>query len=308
MLEIKKNLCPKEKHSVKCPFAMQPTRIVIHNTANDATAANEIAYMVSNNKETSFHFAVDDKEIVQGIELNRNAWHANDGKGKGNLEGIAIEICYSKSGGERFEKAQRNAAELTAKLLKDYGWGIERVTKHQDYSGKNCPHRTLEYGWENFLNLVRGFIGEEVTEAAPDVIYAAHIKGGKWLEDVTNYNDKNADGYAGITGKAIDGIRARLTRGNIVYRVHLIGDINYLDWVRNLEAAQNGYAGIYGRSIDGVQMFLEGVSGYAVEYRVAPVGKSYLAWVRNHDDNSPDGYAGIYGKEFDRIQIRVVKI
>ena len=62
----------------------------------------EITYMTNNDYETSFHYAVDDKEIVQGIEENRNGWHASDGNGKGNREGIAIEICYSLSGGERF--------------------------------------------------------------------------------------------------------------------------------------------------------------------------------------------------------------
>ncbi|MGN0451136.1 MAG: N-acetylmuramoyl-L-alanine amidase, partial [Acutalibacteraceae bacterium] len=66
MVEIRKVECPSDKVKIKCPYAMTPTRIVIHNTANDASAANEIAYMLSNNKETSFHFAVDDKEIVQG--------------------------------------------------------------------------------------------------------------------------------------------------------------------------------------------------------------------------------------------------
>lgn len=166
MVEIIKIECPSDKVKIKCPYAMTPTRIVIHNTANDASAANEISYMLSNSKETSFHFAVDDKEIVQGIELNRNAWHATDGNGKGNREGIAIEICYSKSGGERFEAAQKNAAELTAKLLADYGWGIDKVTKHQDYSGKHCPHRTLDdYGWDYFLNLVKSYMGAEATPA-----------------------------------------------------------------------------------------------------------------------------------------------
>ena len=160
MVEIRKVECPSDKVKIKCPYAMTPTRIVIHNTANDAPAENEIAYMHRNNMETSFHFAVDDKEAVQGIELNRNAWHASDGNGKGNREGIAIEICYSKSGGERWLKALDNAAELTAKLLKDYGWGIDRVTKHQDYGNhKHCPHRILdEYGWDNFLSLVKKYL------------------------------------------------------------------------------------------------------------------------------------------------------
>lgn len=51
--------------------------------------------MIGNNNEVSFHYAVDDVEVVQGIPENRNAWHAGDkGNGKGNREGIAIEICY----------------------------------------------------------------------------------------------------------------------------------------------------------------------------------------------------------------------
>ena len=92
MVEIRKVECPSDKVKIKCPYAMTPTRIVIHNTANDASAENEIAYMHRNSNQTSFHFAVDDKEIVQGIDLNRNAWHASDGNGKGNREGMEEEI------------------------------------------------------------------------------------------------------------------------------------------------------------------------------------------------------------------------
>ena len=155
MVPIKQNLISKDKYDIKCPFTRTPTRIVIHNTANDASAANEISYMRKNNYEVSFHYAADDKEIVQGIPENRNAWASGDGRGKGNMEGIHIEICYSKSGGARFDKAEKNAAELTASLLKKYGWGIDRVTKHQDYDGKYCPHRTLDRGWTRFLNMVK---------------------------------------------------------------------------------------------------------------------------------------------------------
>ena len=77
MVNIIKKLVPKSKYGIKCPYEMTPTRIVVHNTANDATARNEIAYMTNNDYETSFHYAVDDKEIVQGIEENRNGWHAS---------------------------------------------------------------------------------------------------------------------------------------------------------------------------------------------------------------------------------------
>lgn len=154
-MNIVKNLVPKSKYSIKCPYEMQPTRIVVHNTANDASAQNEIAYMIRNNNETSYHYAVDDKEAVQGIPENRNAWHASDGNGKGNREGIGIEICYSLSGGSKFIKAEQNAAKLIAQILKRYGWGIDKVTKHQDYTNKYCPHRTLDMGWERFLNMIK---------------------------------------------------------------------------------------------------------------------------------------------------------
>ena len=158
---------------------MTPTRIVVHNTANDASAQNEIAYMRRNTNTVSFHYAVDDKEVVQGIEENRNSWNAGDGsKGKGNREGISIEICYSKSGGERFIKAEENAVELIVDILKRYGWGIDRVTKHQDYNGKNCPHRTLDLGWDRFLKMIDAKLNpvekKSVTEVAKEVI------SGKW--------------------------------------------------------------------------------------------------------------------------------
>mgnify|MGYP000111710563 CR=1 FL=1 len=155
-MNIIKNLVSSSKYNVKCPYSMDAQFIVVHNTANDASAANEVAYMISNNNKVSFHYAVDDKQIVQGIPENRNAWHAGDGgSGKGNRYGLSIEICYSKSGGSRFIEAEKLAAKFIASKLKEKGWGIDKVTKHQDYSGKYCPHRTLDMGWQRFLNMVK---------------------------------------------------------------------------------------------------------------------------------------------------------
>lgn len=156
---------PGAKYGVKCPYTMTPEFIVIHNTANDASAENEIRYMQSNDNTVSFHFAVDDREAVLGVPLNRNTWNAGDGaSGRGNRRGISIEICYSKSGGARFDTAERNAAMLCAELMARYGWGIDAIKKHQDFSGKRCPHRTLDLGWERFINLVR----DAVANSRPD--------------------------------------------------------------------------------------------------------------------------------------------
>lgn len=160
-MNINQNFVSESKYGIKCPYTMNPEFIVVHNTANDASASNEIAYMIRNDNEVSFHFAIDDKEIWQGIPLNRNAWHAGDGEeGVGNRKGISIEICYSKNGGERFDAAEILTAKFIAHLLKERGWGIEKVTKHKDYSGKNCPHRTIKRGWDRFLKMIQAELDE----------------------------------------------------------------------------------------------------------------------------------------------------
>lgn len=161
-MKITKVNCPKNKYNIKCPYEMKPEFIIVHNTYNDASAMSEVSYMLGNNNKTSFHSAVDDTRVVQGIDFNRNTWNAGDGgNGKGNRKGIAIEICYSKSGGEKFEKAEKLAAEYIASLLKQYGWGIDKVKKHQDFSGKYCPHRTLDLGWDRFIKLVKSYLDVE---------------------------------------------------------------------------------------------------------------------------------------------------
>ena len=315
MVNIVKKIVPESKYNLKCPYKMTPEFVVIHNTANDASAQNEISYMTRNDKETSFHYAVDEKEIIQGIEENRNAWHAGDGNGPGNRKGIAIEICWSKSGGEKFVKAEQNAAELAASILKRYGWGIDKLTKHQDYSGKYCPHRTLDMGWDRFKAMVQEYLdGDSEAEAtAPvtptdtNVDVFCCVRAGRrwWYPEVKNLTD-----FAGVIGKAITDIAIRVTRGSVKYRVHVKGG-NWLPWVTgyDLSDAANGYAG-NGREIDAVEVYYYTPSDIRpvkkAKYRVSPVKGDYYPWqYDNETTNGQDGYAGVFGKSFDRFQIVV---
>ena len=168
MATLRQLLVSESKFNIKCPYTMVAEGYCVHNTYNDASAENEANYMRNNDKKVSFHYVVDDKEVIQCIPENRNAFHAGDGAGgNGNRKYIAVEICYSKSGGEKFTKAEKNAAEFIAKGLKANGWGIDKVKKHQDFSGKYCPHRTLDLGWERFLNLIRGYLGQSTVPTPP---------------------------------------------------------------------------------------------------------------------------------------------
>lgn len=166
---FKQNLLPARKYLIKSPYSMTPQFITVHNTANDASAENEIKYMLTNGNQVSYHVAVDDKNVIQAIPFNRNAWHCGDGQGNGNLKSIGVEICYSKSGGVRYAVAEENAVQYIASLLKQYGWGVERVRKHQDWNGKYCPHRILDEGrWSSFLKRIESALNANTESAGKD--------------------------------------------------------------------------------------------------------------------------------------------
>ncbi|ARO21421.1 N-acetylmuramoyl-L-alanine amidase (plasmid) [Bacillus tropicus] len=166
-ISVKQNLVATSKYPIKCPYSMKAEYITVHNTYNDAPAKNEVNYMIGNNNEVSFHFAVDDIEVIQGIPVDRNAWHCGDGGGNGNRKSIGVEICYSLSGGSRYTKAEALAIKFVAQLLRERGWGIDRVRTHKSWTEigvkngnsrtvKNCPHRILDEGrWNSFLAAVQ---------------------------------------------------------------------------------------------------------------------------------------------------------
>lgn len=312
-MEITKVNCPANKINIKCPFSMNPEYITVHNTANDASAMAEISYMLGNNNETSFHYAIDDYRIVQGIDTNRNAWHASDGNGTGNRKSIGIEICYSKSGGERFLQAERNAAWFIAQLLKERGWGMDRVKRHYDWAPnkKYCPHRTMDMGWDRFLNMVREHLGQPavpVTPAQPknpgftgDITYQAYDNAkGIWLPEVINTRD-----FVGNYGHDMGGLRAKCLNGYIHIQAHILGgdwlpEINSGAYATNDKNNGNSYSGIYGKAIDGFRIWSD--QGY-VSYRAHLKGGGWLEWVHKAD-NTSSGYAGIYGRAIDGIQMK----
>ena len=207
MYVFKQNLVASENYSIKCPYSMTAEFIVVHNTANDATAQNEVAYMIGNKNQVSFHYAIDDQEVVQGLPINRNAWACGDGaNGTGNRKGIQVEICYSKSGGTRFDQAEKNAAHFIATLLRERGWGIEKVKKHQDFRNKYCPHRTLDKGWNGFIQMIKSYLNDmPVTSSSFKVGEKVRVK-----ESATQY----------ATGQAL----AWFVKGSIYEVTQVAGD------------------------------------------------------------------------------------
>ncbi|KXZ39489.1 N-acetylmuramoyl-L-alanine amidase [Alkalithermobacter thermoalcaliphilus JW-YL-7 = DSM 7308] len=140
--------------------------ITIHSTGNpSSTAKNERAWLTNptNTRQASYHIVVDEKEAIEVIptglknifpntQTAENSWNAGDGRGKGNMASIAIEICES---GDR-EKTLQNAIELVARILMEKKWDTDRIKQHYDWSGKNCPRILRDTGrWNWFIQQVQ---------------------------------------------------------------------------------------------------------------------------------------------------------
>ncbi len=133
--KLKKDIL-KIGHSKRPGGIYKKTSITIHSTGNEkSTAANERVWLdnPSNTRDASWHYVVGAGEVIQAIPENEEAWHS--GTSEGNRYSIGIEIIES---GNR-EKVLETAAEFVADLLKKYGWGFDKVKKHYDWTGKDCP-------------------------------------------------------------------------------------------------------------------------------------------------------------------------
>lgn len=138
--------------------------IVIHDTANRGRGAGAMAhykYFGGGNRNSSAHYFVDDKEIVQIIGDSKAAWHCGDNQGRGralngatNLNSIGVELCINSDG--NYEKAFFNLVELTKNLMKKFN--VNKVCRHYDVSRKHCPGSMKANNWakwEEFKSLIK---------------------------------------------------------------------------------------------------------------------------------------------------------
>lgn len=135
--------------------------IVVHQTGNENEGADAQAHanLQSNGnvRSASWHISVDDKQAIQSFEYNVRCWHAGDGRGEGNYNGIAIELCINKDGD--YNKALANGADVVRQLMKQFNLPIGRVKQHNHFSGKNCPAQIRAgkngVNWQKFLDMVQ---------------------------------------------------------------------------------------------------------------------------------------------------------
>lgn len=166
-------------------YPMTPQWVTVHETANPKPGANAEAHRAfthagGGKENVSFHFVVDDREVIQLLPLTENGWHAEDGpEGPGNRASIAIETCVNQDGD--WERTLQNLIALVAELCRVLGIPPERVVQHNYWSGKNCPARIRRDGrWDWLVSQVaqrlrQGQVeGGEVVQLGPFSRHVGH--------------------------------------------------------------------------------------------------------------------------------------
>lgn len=137
--------------------------IVVHYTANKGdTAKNNADYFARAETKTSAHYFVDEKEVWQSVREWDTAYHCGATTYKHpecrNDNSIGVEMCiWDKAGNIRHDTI-KNAVSVVQQLMEAYDIPSDRVLRHYDVTGKNCPAPMVENPqlWEDFKNQLKG--------------------------------------------------------------------------------------------------------------------------------------------------------
>lgn len=176
--------------------------ITLHNTglvdvkANNFHRSLKRENALTNGRQASWTFTVDDVEIYQEVPTSWETWHS--GTSNGNKNSISIEMCMW-SDKEKQRKTYDNSARLVAELMKMHKISIDKVVQHYNWSKKNCPEylRASKHGynWAWFIELVKkyynGNIVNDTTSTNTEYIV-------KVTADVLNVRSGAGTGYATV--------------------------------------------------------------------------------------------------------------
>ena len=145
-------------------------------------------------------------------------------------------VCVENPG-MKFDEMQNLMLSIGCKYAINLDGGGSTKMLHKGKSvTKNATNRAVD-------NVIAVYLNDN-TQTQPtkniDVIYQAYAK-DKWWGKIKNYNTVNSNGYAGIEGSPIQGVKMSLSEGSVQYRAHTVNG-KWLPWVTD----DSDYAGIIG--------------------------------------------------------------
>lgn len=228
----------------------KPAYVVMHETDNWNPGASALAHanaMRNGNLAGTVHFYVDSKEIYQTLDFQDGAWAVGDGAGRygiTNLNSINIEICVNPE--SDYYTAVSNAQWLAAKLLKDRGWGTDRLKRHYDASWKHCPRRILDEGlWTEFVNKVQKQLsGTGPAATGTKITGKATATAEQMQKYIRSKNPSVAQSVLDMVPQYIQEGKAESIRGDIAFAQSCLetGNFTFKDSAVTLD--QNNFCGM----------------------------------------------------------------
>ena len=292
--------------------------ITIHCVVGQASVETLGAIFAPSSRQASSNYGIGyDGKIGMYVEEKDRSWCTSSPSN--DHRAVTIEVASDST--EPYavnDKAYASLLNLVTDICKRNGikklvWSTKKtdrvnhkngcnMTVHRDYANKSCPGTYLynKHG-EIAAEVNKRLTGEETNPTTPttekiSVIYQVwEDVGNQWLPEVKDLED-----YAGLYGRDVCAVYARLTKGNIFYKVHYKGG-KWLPEVKNRE----DYAGLYNKPIDGLMMKTD--TGKTIKYAVhLRRSNRWLPFVTGYNENDFDnGYAGIIGEEIDGIKIYI---
>lgn len=146
------------------------------------------------------------------------------------------------------------------RLVEDSRENVDIIYQGYDNKKKKWLNEIINYntynikGYSGNFGNALGGIRVKLSDNSKITI-KSHIKNGSWLSEITKWDDTNK-GYSGIKGKSIDAVMIKSDKYKIEYRVHLLKDKRWLNWISGYDFADSrkGYAGNIGEEIDAIQI------------------------------------------------------
>jgi len=317
--------------------------IILHETANPkSTGRNEATYMHNSYQNAYTQFIVGDGLVYQVGEPGYVAWGALSGNpyspAQIELQHTSDPALFKKNYAIYIELARDMANKYGIPLSLDAGGaGTKGIKTHnwitQNYDGDHVD----PYGYLAQMGVSKDKLASDLasgstgtgggtvvtpptkpttpSKPAPsvNVTYSLRNLNGGWNGDITNFNNSDSNGFAGVPNGQHDLLTISVNHGSVKYRAHTVG-YGWNGWITssNKNDTVNGCAGIAGRPIDGVQVIYITPNGENYQqawYRSQTVARSGWLGVVCDQGQSIKGYtdsfAGMLGEPLDRLEIKI---
>ena len=195
--------------------------IVWHYTANDGASDEANGnYFKRKNLKASSHYFVDDDSVTISVPDTYVAYSVGGSRYSNykltggaslykvctNTNSLNIELCDVNKNGtfDVTDKTLENAIKLTRELMKKYNVPIDRIVRHFDVTGKNCPAYYVD-------NNVWASVKTRISGTDTDSGSNGNASSSQTSKDIIALGQQHANNFvqAGLTP---DGVRGENTR------------------------------------------------------------------------------------------------